>query len=107
MKTSAEETTDDRDQDVDFWFLDTSAKAPMTNTIYFYGSEEGEGVSLGGGLASMAPGTKIIADEPVILGYDNISIGTVIKSTGTVSVTLDTILGPTTLSACCGLMRNL
>jgi len=70
IKTTTDEPTDERNNDVDFWVLEPNGD------LYFWGYHEG-----GIGNASF-PEQDVILTDPILFGTDGMTIGTVISDTG-------------------------
>ncbi len=86
FRTNTQEPTDDRNLDVDFWYLD-----PNNGDVIFYGLHVG--TVKGSGIATL-PIQDIILTDPLKVGSDGMQVGgAAVTDTGAGSVQVNTPIG--------------
>lgn len=91
IRTNTQEPADDRNLDVDFWYLDTN-----TGDVFFYGLHVG--TVKGSGIFTL-PIQDIVLTDPLKVGKDGMLVGGApLNDTGAGSVKVNTPLGQQTIN---------
>jgi hypothetical protein len=85
IKTTTDEPTDDRNGDLDFWFVDGDGN------VFYHGYHNGKALST---LLGTVNPQDIIVNPPLKLGGRGQKIGDTVHNEGTATVKVQTFLGP-------------